>query len=76
MCKLWICKNSVLLIEPSIVKKYFCRIERVSLSGEGAKVADGVRCPYCGASRIHRGDTEGKEMRSIVSLPELRRIFQ
>ena len=37
------------MIEPSIVKKYFCRIERVSLSGEGAKVADGSEMPVlCG----------------------------
>ena len=69
MCKLWICKNSVLLIEPSIVKKYFCRIERVSLSGEGAKVVDGVRCRIAGLQGYIGRDTQGKEMRSIVSLP-------
>ena len=71
------------MIEPSIVKKYFCRIERVSLSGKEAKVeakvADGVRCPYCGASRIHREGYTGEgdaKYSIIVSLPELRQIFQ
>jgi len=67
------------MIEPSIVKKYFCRIERVSLCGEEAKVADGVRCPYCGASRIHREGYTGEgdaKYSIIVSLPELRQIFQ
>ena len=67
------------MIEPSIVKKYFCRIERVSLSGEEAKVAEGVRCPYCWASRIHREGYTGEgdaKYSIIVSLPELRQIFQ
>ena len=67
------------MIEPSIVKKYFCRIERVSLGGEEAKVADGVRCPYCGALRIHREGYTGEgdaKYSIIVSLPELRQIFQ
>ena len=65
------------MIEPSIVKKYFCRIERVSLSGEEAKVAEEVRCPYCGASRIHReGYTGEGDAKYSISLPELRQIFQ
>jgi len=54
------------MIEPSIVKKYFCRIERVSLSGEGAKVADG--CPYCGASRIHREGYTGEGTAANISM--------
>jgi len=40
---------------------------------EEAKVADGVRYPYCVASRIHKdGYTDKRE----ISLPELRQIFQ
>jgi len=55
------------MIEPSIVKKYFCRIERVSLCGEEAKVADGIRCRIVGLQGYIGRDTQGKEMRSIVS---------
>ena len=31
------------------------------MSGEEAKVADGVRCPYCGALRIHREGYTGRD---------------